>query len=116
MDIDDLIDRPIDLMSVSFLRIKHLFHYILNRFFVKASNLYSVSNWLIFDSKSLRMVVMLDDRRQFSSWTTFWWCPVLDAYNKVKNYIKPTKEICDNHRRDSVVEQWRRSESKFICN
>lgn len=32
MDIDDLIDRPIDLMSVSFLRIKHLFHYILNRF------------------------------------------------------------------------------------
>lgn len=52
------------------------------------------------------MVVMLDDRRQFSSWTTFWWCPVLDAYNKVKNDIKPTKEICDNHKRDSVVEQW----------
>lgn len=35
------------------------------------SKLYSVSNGLMYDSKSLWMVVMLDEWRQFSSWTTF---------------------------------------------
>lgn len=68
MYIEDLIDRPIDLMSVSFLRIKHLFHYILNHF---CEGFEPVSNWFIYDSKFLRMVVMLDERRKFSSWTSF---------------------------------------------
>lgn len=96
MYIEDLIDRPIDLMSVSFLRIKHLFHYILNHFL-----------WGLRTCKQLVYLwFQIFTNGCNVRWTKeifqlnfIWWCPVLDAYNRVKNEIKPTKEICDNHER-----------------